>query len=514
MGADLRFIALGTPWNISIYGDYDDSWRQLAEEAVRRRLERFERIYSRFRTDSLVSHIKTDAVAGGFVDRYAHDAGRPERLERSERLGRLGRPERLERLEHLKRLELPERSDGASERVCFPDDAAGLFRLYDLLFKASEGRIDPCAGADLEALGYGRDMVFDLSEGRANAEVRNEGNGHGSARDAGEGTHGSARDGANVTGDAGDDWDGDDDGIASAARHHHENDRKEHNQQKHDHRSTTNTTAISIATGAWATLGAAHHPTWGALRKGAGPCELRIPVGHAARPALDFGACGKGYAVDLAAQVLERMGARNYVIDASGDLRIRGGGVDGGVDGGDDRGNGDGGNDGTRRALRIALEDPTDPTMAVGVATVRSGSFCASGVGRRHWHDASSGAELHHILDAVSGTPTRGTLASWTFVPYAPNVTAAPIAVAGDGTTGDNIAGDGTTGDSIAGDSIAEGALLARDFPTAVADGLATALFLCDPVRLRAFLPYDFMLMHDDRSVQGSAGFPARAFLA
>src|SRR5436190_10237121 len=40
---------------------------------------------------------------------------------------------------------------------------------------------------------------------------------------------------------------------------------------------------------------------------------------------LDVGAAGKGYAVDLIGDIMESHGIVTYVIDASGDIRCRGG---------------------------------------------------------------------------------------------------------------------------------------------------------------------------------------------
>lgn len=368
MRAELRFTALGTPWNIIFDADLPDDGMRALERRIRTRLEDFERTYSRFRADSLVSHIKTGACTGTEDHYVVADA------------------------------------DGIPyQSVMFPPDAEGLFAIADALHVASDGHIDPCVGADLETLGYDAELRFAVGG------------------DAGGG-------------------------------------------------GADETTGAAIAPSSWEHLGAAHRLTWARLRAGAGPCELRIPV-DCTPPSLDFGACGKGYAVDLVAGLLETAGARNYVIDASGDLRVR------------------------SRPLRIALESPFDPSRAVGVAEITGGSFCASGVTRRHWQDATSGMELHHILDAINGRPTRGILASWTAVKTDPDT----------GTRTSTGTAEPITWD---------GAALAARYPTAVADGLATALFSCAPARLRDFLPYEFALVRSDGGAQGSAGFPGRMFLA
>jgi thiamine biosynthesis lipoprotein len=105
-----------------------------------------------------------------------------------------------------------------------------------------------------------------------------------------------------------------------------------------------------------------------------------------ARPVLlDVGAAGKGYLVDLISELLVDMGVGTHVVDASGDLRVRG--------------------DVTER---VALEHPADPSKAIGVVELRDGALCASASNRRSWGDG-----LHHVIDAVTGIPTASVIATW-----------------------------------------------------------------------------------------------------
>lgn len=99
---------------------------------------------------------------------------------------------------------------------------------------------------------------------------------------------------------------------------------------------------------------------------------------------LDVGAAGKGQLVDLVGAVLDDLGHERWVVDASGDLRARG------------------------VPLRVALEHPGDPARAVGVVELDDGALAASATNRRAWGDG-----LHHVLDAVTGEPTRGVVATW-----------------------------------------------------------------------------------------------------
>ena len=156
-----------------------------------------------------------------------------------------------------------------------------------------------------------------------------------------------------------------------------------------------------------------------------------------ARPVVvDVGAAGKGYLVDLVSDLLADAGVDEHIVDASGDLRTRG------------------------VPMTIALEHPLDPSKAVGVAELADGAFCASATTRRAWGDG-----LHHVLDAVTGLPTRSVLATWVLAPTA-----------------------------------------------LVADGLATALFLePDPVFLsRSATAY--ARMASDGTVDASTEFPGELF--
>lgn len=188
---------------------------------------------------------------------------------------------------------------------------------------------------------------------------------------------------------------------------------------------------------------------------------------------LDFGACGKGYAVDLIAALLRdggcnternadhhagpnanRAADRALVIDAGGDLLVHlGQSPDQPV------------------PLRVALEHPSDSTQAVGVAEIMDGALCASAPSRRHWGE-QSGMRLHHLLNAIDGMPADSVAAAWAYVPQQ------------------------------------------AAFPCATADGLATALFVTPPDRLRARFRFECAFIDADGMLHASRDFPATLFLA
>jgi thiamine biosynthesis lipoprotein len=98
---------------------------------------------------------------------------------------------------------------------------------------------------------------------------------------------------------------------------------------------------------------------------------------------LDVGALGKGRLVDLVFGLLAHVPG-DLVVDAAGDLRVRG------------------------SAVRIGLEHPFDPTKAVGIVSLQDAALCASAINRRAWGDG-----LHHVLDARTGVPVQTWAATW-----------------------------------------------------------------------------------------------------
>jgi thiamine biosynthesis lipoprotein len=99
---------------------------------------------------------------------------------------------------------------------------------------------------------------------------------------------------------------------------------------------------------------------------------------------LDFGACGKGYLVDIVAEILTRHKVISYCIDASGDILVK-----------------------SDVPLRVGLENPNDPQQIIGVVDLANKSICASSGSRRKWHG------LHHIVDPFTKTSPTNVIATW-----------------------------------------------------------------------------------------------------
>ena len=93
---------------------------------------------------------------------------------------------------------------------------------------------------------------------------------------------------------------------------------------------------------------------------------------------LDFGALGKGYLVDIIGELLIKNGIEQFIINAGGDILVKG------------------------QTAQVALEHPLDPSQAIGIADIVSQSICGSAGNRRAW------GEFTHIIDPKNlSSPTQ-----------------------------------------------------------------------------------------------------------
>ena len=175
--------------------------------------------------------------------------------------------------------------------------------------------------------------------------------------------------------------------------------------------------SFTVEAGAGECLGALHgRAVWGrdVVRSGGTTLVTRGPV-H-----MDFGACGKGYLVDSLGGLLtdstkapgsahqpatsggkRKSAGPEFVIDAGGDLLVH-----------------------TNKPIRVALEDPDDPSRAVGVARISDGAFCASAPSRRHWEVAVSEQThlaIHHLLNAIDGLLANTFHGEWPYTSWGIN---------------------------------------------------------------------------------------------
>ncbi len=114
---------------------------------------------------------------------------------------------------------------------------------------------------------------------------------------------------------------------------------------------------------------------------------------------------------------------------------------------------------GDGQTLRVGLEHPEDATKVIGVVEMTDGAMCGSGSNRRKWD------KYHHTLDPFSLTSPNEVIATW------------------------------VTAESAA-----------------VADGLATCLFLAEPECFREELAFEYCMLNPEYKVKRSAGFAAELF--
>ena len=111
------------------------------------------------------------------------------------------------------------------------------------------------------------------------------------------------------------------------------------------------------------------------------------------------------------------------------------------------------------RTLKIGLEDPSDETKVIAKVDFSGGAMCSSAGNRRKWR------QYHHIIDPISSESPKDILATW---------------------------------------------VIAQN--TALADGLATSLFLVSPETLLPHYDFEYLIFNTARRVKQSQGFHALLF--
>lgn len=101
---------------------------------------------------------------------------------------------------------------------------------------------------------------------------------------------------------------------------------------------------------------------------------------------LDFGAAGKGYLVDLIANYFVGLKVKNFYIDAGGDIYYK---------------------STKEKRVKVGLEHPEDPTMAIGYCNLINQSICASSGNRRKWDS------YHHTINPITLKSPDEIIATW-----------------------------------------------------------------------------------------------------
>lgn len=147
------------------------------------------------------------------------------------------------------------------------------------------------------------------------------------------------------------------------------------------------------------------HPNVDSILTFVGREKVRVTDGRLVkddpRVQLDFNSIAKGYTVDLLAALVERHGARNYIVDIGGEIRCKGVNPEG-------------------RPWRIGIETPFDGNDSYGQFLQRrvhmtSGGLATSGNYRRYYIDAD-GRKVAHTIDPRTGRSALSRLLSVTAV--------------------------------------------------------------------------------------------------
>ena len=126
---------------------------------------------------------------------------------------------------------------------------------------------------------------------------------------------------------------------------------------------------------------------WWRVETRAGGREARLPRRGMA---LDFGAIGKGFALDRAVAAMRERGAEAGMLDLGGNVLVFGHGP------------------GPRGGWPIGIRNPRCPERVLGMVVLDSGSVATSGDYERFFEEG--GVRYGHILDPRTGRPSRGVL--------------------------------------------------------------------------------------------------------
>ena len=105
---------------------------------------------------------------------------------------------------------------------------------------------------------------------------------------------------------------------------------------------------------------------------------------------IDVGGIAKGYSIAKAMKVFEDAGIKDVIINAGGNLNLRG------VK--------------KRKPWRIGIQDPRDESKLIGTVTITDISVATSGDYQRYF--IQDGVRYHHILDPKTGLPAKGLISA------------------------------------------------------------------------------------------------------
>ncbi len=130
-----------------------------------------------------------------------------------------------------------------------------------------------------------------------------------------------------------------------------------------------------------------HPPKWEDV------LEYNFPILKVKEPVLlDFGALGKGYAIDIVSDILRAKNIQSFTVDAGQDIFYQNKKND---------------------ILRVGLENPENFEQVIGVVELHNQSICGSSGSRRKWKN------FHHIMHPFSLESVRHIVSTWAIAPTA-----------------------------------------------------------------------------------------------
>ena len=152
---------------------------------------------------------------------------------------------------------------------------------------------------------------------------------------------------------------------------------------------------------------------------------------------IDFGAIGKGFWVEKIKNILDKNNLKQYLINGSGDIYFS--------------------NKINSDKLKVGLEVKNN---LIGFVELKNNqSICGSGTDKRNW-SLTEKDNLHHIINANTGTPSIGILSVWV-----------------------------------------------KTENTAIADGLTTCLFFMDPTELQNRFDFEYLIIYENKKILFSENF-------
>ena len=110
---------------------------------------------------------------------------------------------------------------------------------------------------------------------------------------------------------------------------------------------------------------------------------------------IDLGSVAKGYAGQLAAQMLREHGVQSALLNLGGNVQVLGGKIDG-------------------SNWRVAIENPLNDGTYLGIVSVKDKAVITSGGYERYFEE--NGVRYHHIIDPSDGMPADSGLTSVSIV--------------------------------------------------------------------------------------------------